>query len=284
MSAGFAKLDGGIVDSTLWMQPHDVLRVWVAMLAKASRTGFVRASVPSMAHLCMVPIERLEQILAMLMAPDPYSRTSVDEGRRLRAEEGGWQLINYLAYRNTRDDESRREQQREWDRLNRPSGHARQSGAFRQQSDSPTGSDDTRKGPTHAEAEAEAEAKKQDQERQPGDGDEPPEAKPKRDSRRGTRLPDGWQPSDAVREWAKSAFPAVSIDRVLAEFVDYWRAIPGKTGTKLDWDATFRNRIRTVGERAPRGNYAPTRESAADRSARLAREGDDRDHASGIER
>jgi len=33
--------------------------------------------------------------------------------------------------------------------------------------------------------------------------------------RRGTRLPDGWQPSGAVREWAAAEFPAVSIEAEL---------------------------------------------------------------------
>jgi len=97
--AGFAKLDGGIVDSTLWMQPHDVLRVWIAMLAKCDSYGIVRASVPAFAHLCMVPIERLEQILKILTSPDSYSRTPDDDGRRLRAIEGGWLITNYVKYR-----------------------------------------------------------------------------------------------------------------------------------------------------------------------------------------
>ena len=122
--SSFTKLDSGIVDSTLWMQPHDVLRVWIAMLAKTDATGYVRASVPAMAHLCMVPIDRMEQILEVLASPDPYSRTQDDEGRRLLAVEGGWQIVNYLAYRNARDEEARREQNREAKRRQRDRGKA----------------------------------------------------------------------------------------------------------------------------------------------------------------
>ncbi|MEN5115867.1 hypothetical protein ABE488_00820 [Luteimonas sp. TWI662] len=175
--SSFAKLDGGIVDSTLWMQPHDVLRVWIALMAKADASGYVRASVPSLAHLCMVPIERLEQILAILTSPDPYSRTPTDEGRRLRAVEGGWELVNYIPYRNSRDEDADRARKREWDRKNRPSGHARKrggegngsedaEGAEGSSDDGPTESDDSptvrqqsdevRQSPTQAEAEAEA--------------------------------------------------------------------------------------------------------------------------------
>lgn len=158
--SSFAKLDSGIVDSTLWMQPHDVLRVWVAMLAKADASGYVRASVPSMAHLCMVPIERLETILKILVSPDPYSRTPDDDGRRIREVDGGWELINYLAYRNSRDTSTQRERKREWDRKNRPSGHARAKKSDDSPTtvrDSPTQSDPVLRSPTQAEAEAEAE-------------------------------------------------------------------------------------------------------------------------------
>jgi hypothetical protein len=42
----------------------------------------------------------------------------------------------------------------------------------------------------------------------------------------------------------------VSRDRIpglWAEFVDYWCAVPGQRGIKLDWLATWRNRLRHVG-------------------------------------
>ncbi|MCA9101921.1 MAG: hypothetical protein KDA63_12250, partial [Planctomycetales bacterium] len=40
-----------------------------------------------------------------------------------------------------------------------------------------------------------------------------------------------------------------------AKFIDYWKAIPGSKGRKVDWDATFRNWIRRAAERKPtRGN------------------------------
>lgn len=35
-------------------------------------------------------------------------------------------------------------------------------------------------------------------------------------------------------------------DRAWAEFIDYWIGIPGQRGTKLDWSATWRNRVRTL--------------------------------------
>jgi hypothetical protein len=291
VSNSFAKLDGGIVDSTLWMQPHDVLRVWIAMLAKAGRTGFVRASVPSMAHLCMVPIERLEQILAILTSPDPYSRTAADEGRRLRAEEGGWQIVNYLAYRNARDEDLRREQQREWDRANRPSGHARQSDAVRQQSDSPTESDTVRDGPANAEAEADR-----------ASGDKSPSANLRSARKRGTQADQPESPAVVtlplndgsefpiteaqVREFA-DLYPAVDVVQALRSMRGWCVSNPRNRKTRagvLRFVNRWLDNEQNKAGRAGGGNHAPHRESAAERSARLAREGDERDRRDGLER
>lgn len=156
----FAKLDSGIVNSTLWVQPDDVLRVWIWFLSQADAQGVVRTAAPALALICMKPVDRVREILALLEAPDPDSRSEVEEGRRIRKVPGGWQLINYAAYRAERDPDADRERKREWDRQHRPSGHAR----AKQSDDSPTvrqQSDDSPPGPTQAEAEVDVEAKDQ---------------------------------------------------------------------------------------------------------------------------
>lgn len=65
----------------------------------------------------------------------------------------------------------------------------------------------------------------------------------------GTRLPERWQPDDALRKWSESERPDLDIDSALASFVDHWRSVPGKAGVKLDWAATWRNWVRS--QRAP---------------------------------
>ena len=49
MSNGFAKLDSGIVNSSIWVQPHDVLRVWIWFLSQADSKGVVRTAAPPLA-------------------------------------------------------------------------------------------------------------------------------------------------------------------------------------------------------------------------------------------
>lgn len=65
-------------------------------------------------------------------------------------------------------------------------------------------------------------------------------------TKRGTRLPEDWQPSEPVRAELSYQYPGVNFYRILQEFRDYWCAVPGQRGLKLSWDRTFRNRVREV--------------------------------------
>lgn len=50
--------------------------------------------------------------------------------------------------------------------------------------------------------------------------------------------------------WGRENYPHLNGEAITAEFVDYWRAVPGAKGVKLDWPATWRNWIRRKGEQA----------------------------------
>jgi|GEM_PF-5193541 len=98
--AGFAKLFGSIVTSSIWCQDHKVLRIWIAMLATCDSDGIVEGSVPGFASLCRVSIDDLEIALEVLTGPDPHSRTPDNEGRRVQVVPGGWKILNYKIYRD----------------------------------------------------------------------------------------------------------------------------------------------------------------------------------------
>jgi uncharacterized protein YdaU (DUF1376 family) len=70
-------------------------------------------------------------------------------------------------------------------------------------------------------------------------------ASPKNEGSRGTRLPRDWQlPSDWAA-WAEGQGVRPEVVRREGErFRDYWISKPGKDGTKLDWQATWRNWMR----------------------------------------
>lgn len=84
------------------------------MLAMADRKGRVWASVPGLANRARVPLEDTEKALATFLAPDRYSRTPDNEGRRIEPIDGGWQLLNHAKYRDMRDEVVRREYMRDY--------------------------------------------------------------------------------------------------------------------------------------------------------------------------
>lgn len=68
---------------------------------------------------------------------------------------------------------------------------------------------------------------------------------------RGTRLSTDWTPPAELLAWVKEERPAVDLPNEIAKFRDYWIAKAGQPGVKLDWDATFRNWIRSAREGPP---------------------------------
>lgn len=63
-------------------------------------------------------------------------------------------------------------------------------------------------------------------------------------SKKGTRLPEGWMPDQAVREAMAAEFPHVDFRAEHAKFTDHWAAASGANATKKDWNAAWRNWIR----------------------------------------
>ena len=97
--SGFTKLFSSIVTSSIWVEDDVILRVWIALLATADSEGRVEGSVPGFANLARVSPEQMRTAIELLSSPDPDSRTPDHEGRRIEAIEGGWQILNYSAYR-----------------------------------------------------------------------------------------------------------------------------------------------------------------------------------------
>lgn len=56
----------------------------------------------------------------------------------------------------------------------------------------------------------------------------------------GTRVPEDFWPNETSYQRADALGIPITPDLV-NDFLDYWRAVPGAKGRKLDWQATFRN-------------------------------------------
>lgn len=78
-------------------------------------------------------------------------------------------------------------------------------------------------------------------------------------------LPKDW------RQFCLTDRPELDPIKVFGEFRDYWIALPGQRGVKLDWDATWRNWVRR--QQKPKGEKNAGQQSKwLDEGARLAAE------------
>lgn len=77
-------------------------------------------------------------------------------------------------------------------------------------------------------------------------------APPHRPPKRGTRLPEDWQPNPDDIAFAQPHLTGHEIANEAARFRDYWIAKAGAGGVKLDWSAVWRNWIRSNCDRTRR--------------------------------
>ena len=70
-----------------------------------------------------------------------------------------------------------------------------------------------------------------------------------RGTARGTRLPNDWELPSDWESWAREHGNGLDIGLEAAKFRDYWVAKSGAQAAKVDWQATWRNWIRTALER-----------------------------------
>lgn len=111
----FVKLYGSIVTSSVWGESAPTRIVWLTMLAIADANGGVAGSVPGLARIANVTVKECEEALAVLSAPDKYSRTEDHDGRRIKTVNGGWMVLNYKLYRELRTPKQVKEAERKAD-------------------------------------------------------------------------------------------------------------------------------------------------------------------------
>lgn len=125
---GFTKLDEGILLSSIMIEPPEVFKVWIALLAACKEDGVARVSSVGLSSFCFLPIETVKAALKKLESPDCESRSINDDGRRIKRVDGGYFVVNYQKYRELTTKE--KEAQRKWEsrhKSNLPdkSGHVR---------------------------------------------------------------------------------------------------------------------------------------------------------------
>ena len=112
----YIKLDNNIVDSSLLaVGGFERLGIWTYLLSKADMNGWATITLPAIATAGRISVDAAAAHLDALAAPDPYSRTPDDEGRRVRIQrepEWGIQIVNYQ--KNREKDHTGAARQKRW--------------------------------------------------------------------------------------------------------------------------------------------------------------------------
>lgn len=118
----YVKLFSSILDSTIWQECPETRIVWITMLAMSDSVGMVRATTPGISQRARVSLKATKTALETLSGPDPDSKIREHEGRRIERTDEGWQILNYMRYRLTKDLDYERHAARERKRKQRQIG------------------------------------------------------------------------------------------------------------------------------------------------------------------
>ena len=112
----FVKVFEQILDSSI-ARDYELRHFFEDMLKLADRTGAVDMTADAIARRINLPESKVLPLLEKLQLPDAESRTPDNEGRRIVLLDShrnwGWMIVNYERYRNIRDEETRRRQNRD---------------------------------------------------------------------------------------------------------------------------------------------------------------------------
>jgi hypothetical protein len=235
MSDGYTPVFGSVFTGTLHGRWPDT-GLWLCLLAMSNKHGEVDCTPQYIASATGLEVSEVTACIERFMQPDPYSRSRGEEGRRLIPLDPnrpwGWKIVNHSLYRDRARKQFHNQKAVE-------SGANAQRMQTRRDQMRPAETGETGQDPL---SDADTNTKKE----QPRKGSA--------DTRRGSRVTIPFAISEEMRAWGKSETPDIDLDKATTEFVDYWRAVPGQKGCKLDWVATWRNRMREVQARAkPRG-------------------------------
>ena len=107
--SGYTKLFATIITSSIWQEDLETKVVWITLLALKNKDGIAETTLPGLAHLSGVSLDKTEKIIEKFQNPDKYSRSADYEGRRIQLVDGGFLLLNHEKYRQLLSNEERRE-------------------------------------------------------------------------------------------------------------------------------------------------------------------------------
>lgn len=220
---GYVPLFDHLTTGTLYGKWPDI-GLWPVLLSMADRHGKIDVTPQFIAGVTGLEVEEVVACISRFCAPDPFSRTRADEGRRLEPidpdRSWGWRVVNHAAYREKArlmaKDAARTASGVDAERKRAERARPPLSPEF-PLSDSDT---NTNKNP-------------------PSVGSAPKRATPRK------RCPDDWNPDEYAVEAMRIECPDVNLETATRKFRDHEFARARK-----DWLATWRNWIREEQTRA----------------------------------
>lgn len=114
IAAMYNKLFSSILDSSIWLEDSETVRVWITLLASMDEDGFCKfGSVKNLAIRANVPLAGTMKAVDILESPDEISPGQDFDGRRIERVVGGWMVLNAKKYRDMVTRRLAKEQSRE---------------------------------------------------------------------------------------------------------------------------------------------------------------------------
>jgi len=112
-------LDDGLAFSSLLREDDAVFKTFMVLLSRVEADSVSRVSSDFLARVTGKSPEEIGACLKVLAEPDPSSRTTTDDGRRIERVDGGFKILNAEKYREKAREEQERIQARERQRKHR---------------------------------------------------------------------------------------------------------------------------------------------------------------------
>ncbi len=122
--SGYTKLHSSIATSSIMALPVSARWLWAFMLSQADAQGVVEGAVPGLAVAAGISPDECEAAITAFCAPDRYSRTKDQDGRRLVPVDGGWQIVSYAKWRHKLSAEERKAYKARHERQRREAARA----------------------------------------------------------------------------------------------------------------------------------------------------------------
>ena len=107
---GYTPIFSKIVDSSLWCEPDNVVKIFLTMLAKKDADNVVRGSAFNISQWAKKTEQEVLEALMVLSAPDTRRiEPQPFEGRRIERVEEGWMILNGKFYQDLMRSVNRRE-------------------------------------------------------------------------------------------------------------------------------------------------------------------------------